>query len=158
MVVQRWKKRAWFQRIRGGGCQTLVYGGKTHVFPPCFVFPYSLVLFPTTSINNCCCYLGAVIVLGVGVAGLLVLAYMHTPLLHDSPFFHSGLLILTHTGVLSWSHLPTTVLRSSFIFGFQWINKQMDISMYLHKLIGCVFCWFLSMSWKSAYQIMASNY
>ena len=36
-------KRAWFQRIRGGGCQTLVYGGKTHVLPP-FLVNLSIVL------------------------------------------------------------------------------------------------------------------
>ena len=41
-------KRAWFQRIRGGGCQTLVFRGKTHVLPPCFVLPSSLS-HPTSS-------------------------------------------------------------------------------------------------------------
>ena len=75
-TVQCWMKRAWFQRIRGRGCQTLVYGEKTHVLPPCLFCHLSCF---TNLFNDLVLLLGqlwlvveVVIAFGSGVAGLSV--------------------------------------------------------------------------------------
>ena len=127
-------KRAWFQRIRGGGCQTLVYGGKTHVLLPC-VFATFLVL----SNLFIACFVSwgviaewllvveAVIVFGSGVAGLSVpcphahsthdcihstlptLPRLHSPILAVVCSSSSRLVLTFTTMVCSfspWSLLP----------------------------------------------------
>ena len=88
-------KRAWFQRIRGWGCQTLVYGEKPMfyylvVFYLCYLSPF--LSYPT-SFNLFNVLLGswaamavggwAVIAFGSGVAGLSVLC-PHPHSTHDS--------------------------------------------------------------------------
>ena len=80
-AVQRWMKRAWFQRIRGGGCQTLVYGGKTHVLPHLFVCHLSCS--PTSITTWFCCWGGVTAgswgSYGGGCCRLSSFAHMTTP-------------------------------------------------------------------------------
>ena len=100
-------KRAWFQRIRGGGCQTLVYGEKTHVLPPCVVCPPFLFHQPLQWLGFVCwgqlwLVVEVVIAFGSGVAGLSVpCSHAHSThdcihsmlglhLLHDAIFFPFG--------------------------------------------------------------------
>ena len=86
-------KRAWFQRIRGGGCQTLVYGGKNpcvatlFVFPP-FLFHQPLQWLAFVAGGQLWLVVEAVIAFGSGVEGLSV-PFPHAHSTHD--FLHSTL-------------------------------------------------------------------
>ena len=80
-------KRAWFQRIRGGGCQTLVMGEK----PMCFhlvLFCHLPLSHPTSSML-CFVSWGSYCWVVVGVAGLSILAHVPTPPA-DSPLHSRG--------------------------------------------------------------------
>ena len=76
-AMQCWMKRAWFQRIRGGGCQTLVYGGKHQcvatlfVFPP-FLFHQPLQWLGVVAGGKLWLVVEAIIAFGSGVVGLSV--------------------------------------------------------------------------------------
>ena len=109
-------KRAWFQRIRGGGCQTLVMGEK----PMCchlvlfFHIPLSTsLLFWGVVEELWLLVVGAVIVLGSGVAGLSVpCPYAHST--HDC--LHST---LTRPSILPMAHSLLSLFlpyRGLFIF------------------------------------------
>ena len=67
-----------FTRIRVGECQTLGYGEKIHVSPPCFDFPISPCFIQPRPLRTAAVSWGS-----YGwewsVVGLLVLAHMHTP-------------------------------------------------------------------------------
>ena len=122
MAVQHWMKRAWFQRIRGGGCQTLVYGGKTNVLPPCLFCHLSC--FPCQPLYyfvvigwgvNGYWWLRQLMFLGVGWQDYQSFSHMptppttaFTPLSHDSilPWSvgASRLSVRPHAGIPSAAH------------------------------------------------------
>ena len=77
MAAQHWMKRAWFQRIRGGGCQPWSMGGKPmcchlvlicHI--PCLIQPLKCLI-----VDGWGSYCWVVVV----VVGLSVLAHVPTP-------------------------------------------------------------------------------
>ena len=118
-------KRAWFQRIRGGGCQTLVYGGKTHVLLPCcfatFVFCH-LVDFPSSLVNlfNAQLVVEAVIAFGGG-CGRTVSPFPTCPLHPRLPILlpHAlflGLFNITPIfGLLAHPHAQVSLTDGLFI-------------------------------------------
>ena len=108
----------------------MVYGGKTHVLPPCFVLPPSLVnLFIVLSNHlhgEWLVVVGVVIVFGSGVAGLSV-PFPHAHSTHNLPFtpLHPGQFTFTATSVEAhaeqWSVMLTRrAVVCSFSPNFGW--------------------------------------
>ena len=147
-------KRAWFRRIRGGGCQTLVMGEKPMCYhlvclPPFLVSPNRFDVLMEV--------VGEVIVLGVGWQDCQ--SFSHTPTpptifhsLHSIPVSSPSrrrLLRLTQSSGRSCSHAEPWSVHSHLISDGLFVSSGGSVHLP-HAEVGAVFLthrqWFYRIS------------